>query len=115
MLIIGVKSLSQDDGQQEHVRTSTLRSKRRCFFLVETGLHSIRTFHIWILQLAVDNETYFLANSTSAYGIRLSECCREISLSADLIQELVRQMHAVAHKCDYDENTPGNGFRFALV
>ncbi|KAE9556524.1 hypothetical protein FO519_000218 [Halicephalobus sp. NKZ332] len=62
-------------------------------------------------QLAVDNETYFLASSTSAYGIRLSECCREISLSADLIQELVRQMHAVAHKCDYDENTPGNGFR----
>uniref|UniRef100_A0A914Q949 Hormone-sensitive lipase n=1 Tax=Panagrolaimus davidi TaxID=227884 RepID=A0A914Q949_9BILA len=61
-------------------------------------------------QLALDNDAFF-RNSSSTYGSRLAECCQEIALSSDLVQDLVKQMLVVSSKCDYDKHTPGNGYR----
>uniref|UniRef100_A0A7E4VSK6 Hormone-sensitive lipase n=1 Tax=Panagrellus redivivus TaxID=6233 RepID=A0A7E4VSK6_PANRE len=62
-------------------------------------------------QLATDNKLHFNSANSSSYGTRIAECCSEIEISSDVLQDLVKQMNAVCHKCDYDENTPGNGFR----
>ncbi|KAL3095378.1 hypothetical protein niasHS_007477 [Heterodera schachtii] len=63
-------------------------------------------------QLATDNFTYFRQNcSSSVYGKRMSECCDELSASADLMRDIIRKLQFASQKCDYDENTPGNGFR----
>ncbi|KAL3112735.1 hypothetical protein niasHT_019709 [Heterodera trifolii] len=63
-------------------------------------------------QLATDNFTYFRQNcSSSVYGKRMSECCDELSASTDLMRDIIRKLQFASQKCDYDENTPGNGFR----
>uniref|UniRef100_A0A915DPR8 Hormone-sensitive lipase n=1 Tax=Ditylenchus dipsaci TaxID=166011 RepID=A0A915DPR8_9BILA len=65
-------------------------------------------------QLAEDNESHFRGCKSSmyaSYAVRISECCHEIFLSVDIIRGLVQQLQEAATKYDYDENTPGNGFR----
>uniref|UniRef100_A0A914H190 Hormone-sensitive lipase n=1 Tax=Globodera rostochiensis TaxID=31243 RepID=A0A914H190_GLORO len=63
-------------------------------------------------QLAIDNYVYFRQNnSSSVYGNRVSECCDELSASVDLIRDIIRKLQVASQKCDYDEDTPGNGFR----
>uniref|UniRef100_A0A915EKV5 Hormone-sensitive lipase n=1 Tax=Ditylenchus dipsaci TaxID=166011 RepID=A0A915EKV5_9BILA len=62
-------------------------------------------------QLSIDNEAYFLQCPSSTYATRIAECCHEISLSSVVIKDLVKQLQDVSRSYDYDEHTPGNGFR----
>ncbi|KAI6192718.1 Hosl-1 [Aphelenchoides besseyi] len=62
--------------------------------------------------LADENHVYFDANRTkSMYYQRIAECCSEIHETSEMINDLMLKMQEAARKCDYDEHTPGNGFR----
>ncbi|KAI6177498.1 Hosl-1 [Aphelenchoides bicaudatus] len=63
-------------------------------------------------QLSAENWAHFDAyRSKSVYYDRIAECCTEISSSTALISELVQKIQKTAQKCDFDEKTPGNGYR----
>ncbi|KAI6218452.1 hypothetical protein M3Y95_01165700 [Aphelenchoides besseyi] len=62
-------------------------------------------------QLAAENRSYFDANQKSTYYKRIADCCSEIHETSDMISELLVKIQEAAQKCDYDEHTPGNGFR----
>ncbi|KAH7732130.1 Protein C46C11.1 a [Aphelenchoides avenae] len=62
-------------------------------------------------QLAIENAGYFATNSTSTYAKRIRECCEEVSTLSDTARGLIKDLQEASHRCDYDANTPGNGFR----
>nr|CAD2200410.1 unnamed protein product [Meloidogyne enterolobii] len=63
-------------------------------------------------QLASDNEDYFKQiHNPSIYNRRILESCKELCSSIDLIREIICQLQVASQNYDYDENTPGNGFR----
>ncbi|KAL7075621.1 hypothetical protein ACQ4LE_005412 [Meloidogyne hapla] len=63
-------------------------------------------------QLASDNEDYFKQiHNPSIYNKRILESCKELSSSIDLIREIICQLQIASQNYDYDEKTPGNGFR----
>ncbi|KAK6765830.1 hypothetical protein RB195_025631 [Necator americanus] len=63
-------------------------------------------------QLCADNAEYFSkANSWSGYSERMVKVSIEIQDSAGTLRNLVTQLQDIAPSYDYDENTPGNGFR----
>ncbi|KAI6182701.1 hypothetical protein M3Y97_00409100 [Aphelenchoides bicaudatus] len=63
-------------------------------------------------ELASENLEFFETNSANTtYHPRIAECCSEIGCSASLMSELVPKIQVAAQKCDFDEDTPGNGFR----
>uniref|UniRef100_F1KVG3 Hormone-sensitive lipase n=1 Tax=Ascaris suum TaxID=6253 RepID=F1KVG3_ASCSU len=63
-------------------------------------------------QLADDNEQFFAqrANS-SAYTKRLQKAYGEILAYTPAVRDIVQKMQDIAPKYDFDEQTPGNGFR----
>ncbi|KAK0396973.1 hypothetical protein QR680_001927 [Steinernema hermaphroditum] len=62
-------------------------------------------------QYARDNESYFRQNAYCGYSQRLSACCEEMIRLTDMLEELGSKLQDLAVKCDYDAETPGNGFR----
>ncbi|KAI6239120.1 hypothetical protein M3Y99_00615300 [Aphelenchoides fujianensis] len=90
---------------------------------------SVRRNAVFLLlkQLAAENRTYFEANQNkSAYYRRIGECCTEVEgderhdrrlvsseppIHSLFCSELLIKIQEAAKRCDYDEKTPGNGFR----
>ncbi|KAK6032520.1 hormone-sensitive lipase [Ostertagia ostertagi] len=63
-------------------------------------------------QLCSDNADYFSkANSWSGYSERMVNVSTDIKECAGKLRSLVTQLQDIAPSYDYDENTPGNGFR----
>nr|CDJ85515.1 Hormone-sensitive lipase and Alpha beta hydrolase fold-3 domain containing protein [Haemonchus contortus] len=63
-------------------------------------------------QLCSDNADYFSkANSWSGYSDRMVNVSADIQECAGKLRSLVTQLQDIAPSYDYDENTPGNGFR----
>ncbi|PIO76046.1 putative hormone-sensitive lipase [Teladorsagia circumcincta] len=62
--------------------------------------------------LCSDNADYFSkANSWSGYSERMVNVSTDIKECAGKLRSLVTQLQDIAPSYDYDENTPGNGFR----
>ncbi|KAL6722562.1 hypothetical protein Aduo_017676 [Ancylostoma duodenale] len=63
-------------------------------------------------QLCVDNAEYFSkATSWSGYSERMVKVSIEIQDCTGTLRNLVTQLQDIAPSYDYDENTPGNGYR----
>lgn len=63
-------------------------------------------------ELCEDNAEYFVKVPTwTSYGERLVIVCNHIRVQSERLQALVLQLQEIAPNFDYDENTPGNGFR----
>ncbi|CAD5216034.1 unnamed protein product [Bursaphelenchus okinawaensis] len=62
-------------------------------------------------QQTIDNQAWFSAHGSNNYHSRIVECCQELTLNIDLISGSVKTIQEASYKCDYDEHTPGNGFR----
>ncbi|KAK0396970.1 hypothetical protein QR680_001927 [Steinernema hermaphroditum] len=106
------RSLVDDRGKVRHIRRVAL-----CPFLFPGVLNpsrdrSMRSASSLLLkQYARDNESYFRQNAYCGYSQRLSACCEEMIRLTDMLEELGSKLQDLAVKCDYDAETPGNGFR----
>lgn len=64
------------------------------------------------MQLAHDNQAYFGQHGTTDHHRRIVECCEEVSTNIEMVKSAVDELQNVSHRCDYDADTPGNGFRY---
>ncbi|VDK48256.1 unnamed protein product [Anisakis simplex] len=63
-------------------------------------------------KLAEENERYFMKQSVNSdYMKRLQKASNEILACSSTIQRVIHELQTLAPKYDYDEKTPGNGFR----
>ncbi|KAI6219526.1 hypothetical protein M3Y99_01656000 [Aphelenchoides fujianensis] len=63
-------------------------------------------------ELAADNLAFFHAiGRKSPYYQRIADCCAEVEKTSGMIGDLLVPIKEAAKKADFDEKTPGNGFR----
>uniref|UniRef100_A0A1I8A1I7 Abhydrolase_3 domain-containing protein n=1 Tax=Steinernema glaseri TaxID=37863 RepID=A0A1I8A1I7_9BILA len=107
------RSLVDDRSKVRHIYLAALCTfNTTAVALKAPGGGSMRSDSRALLkQCASDNEAYFKQNAYCEYSQRLAECCDEIVRSTDLLDDLMTQLDDLAAECDYDEKTPGNGFR----
>ncbi|KAF8354708.1 hosl-1 [Pristionchus pacificus] len=71
--------------------------------------HAIFTL---VAELSQDNADHFCKCPTwTSYGGRIIDCCTELKDAMPKLQDVVSQLQEVAPRYDYDERTPGNGYR----
>lgn len=64
--------------------------------------------------LCKDNQKYFNKDKSAA-GAQLSFDLMEISNNLDKLSDLVAQIEVFACEYDFDEKTPGNGYRNCIL
>ncbi|GMR61075.1 hypothetical protein PMAYCL1PPCAC_31270 [Pristionchus mayeri] len=65
-----------------------------------------------VAELCQDNVDHFYKCPTwTGYGARILDCCTEIKDAMPKLQDAVSQLQDVAPRYDYDDKTPGNGYR----
>ncbi|GMT07176.1 hypothetical protein PENTCL1PPCAC_29350, partial [Pristionchus entomophagus] len=65
-----------------------------------------------VAELSKDNADHFCKCPTwTGYGSRIIECCTEIKDAMPKLEDVVSQLQEVAPRYDFDEKTPGNGYR----
>lgn len=78
------------------------------------GLEETPPSNLQILkELSQDNGEYF-SNDTSENGIRLCVSFVAIEKSVDELAQKMARVEAQVHRFDFDEHTPGNGYRSFL-
>ncbi|GMT36309.1 hypothetical protein PFISCL1PPCAC_27606, partial [Pristionchus fissidentatus] len=65
-----------------------------------------------VAELSQDNADHFCKCPTwTSYGGRIIECCTELMEMMPKLEESVTGLQEIAPRYDFDEKTPGNGYR----
>lgn len=75
---------------------------------------SPKVTHDALKNLCENNAAYF-ANDNSEFGRRLHKAFNEIIEHINTINPMVIEVNSIVKYYDFDEETPGNGFRSFLV
>jgi hypothetical protein len=71
---------------------------------------TVPAFEIEHLRANVlDNYNYF-CNQKSSESLQLSSVLQKLNKNLEKVSDLKTNLQNAAQQCDYDENTPGNGF-----
>lgn len=79
----------------------------------QPSTHSPKVTHDALKNLCENNATFF-AKDESEYGKRLHKAFTDIIGHIDAIGPMVFKINSIAKYYDFDEDTPGNGFRSFL-
>lgn len=80
----------------------------------DSEVKSPKVTHDALKNLCENNITFF-AKDESEYGQRLHKAFQDIIKHINAIGPMVNKINSVAKHYDFDEDTPGNGFRSFLT